>query len=508
MERRGTYWRGSQSTDVSLPTHYDGDKGRKQRSAWPITVKNTVIAIVAATALFLAFQFLSFGDLNRADVTVSESQPSTAPPVIAATRRFQTRPPVQTITTYRSTTRRATTRGRADERAQQARERQQQKQREQEALAQQQEKARVEQERLAQQQQEEARLKAMEVEQERLKALEASRLEQERLAKEESEQQAEERADLQQQEHQQQPEHQQEQQPEQQQEEEKEELQEQANPVNQQLSVEVPTQVADQAETQPPTTSNGDPGSIPRGMHPDKASTFSQGFTCLKDGQQQPLALHSINDNYCDCHDGADEPGTSACAGQAISSGFWCSVEQVSILSSRVNDGIADCCDCSDEWSSGMECDTSACKQYEEAKAAHAAMVQQGLVLQASQRQAGEAARALLDNGVASPWGDNDAYYPLYEECLSLAASGYEYTLCLFKDLVQKGSDGRTITIGRHYEWTSPHRGLVSKGDACPEVGARSAVVRFECGLEPRLVRISEPGRCAYEAVVTAPAAC
>jgi len=89
-----------------------------------------------------------------------------------------------------------------------------------------------------------------------------------------------------------------------------------------------------------------------------------------------------------------------------------------------------------------------------------------------------------------------------------LTASGYEYTLCLFKDLVQKGSDGRQITIGKDFEWTAPHRGLVSKGDPCPEVGARTAVVRFECGLEPLLVRISEPGRCAYEAVVSIPAAC
>ena len=48
----------------------------------------------------------------------------------------------------------------------------------------------------------------------------------------------------------------------------------------------------------------------------------------------------------------SDEPGTSACAGDRPSTGFWCSVDRKTIFSSRVHDGVADCCDASDEWQS------------------------------------------------------------------------------------------------------------------------------------------------------------
>lgn len=56
-----------------------------------------------------------------------------------------------------------------------------------------------------------------------------------------------------------------------------------------------------------------------------------------------------FNDDYCDCADGSDEPGTSACSG--IDSRFQCHDNTVprSIPSSMVDDGICDCCDGSDE---------------------------------------------------------------------------------------------------------------------------------------------------------------
>lgn len=73
-------------------------------------------------------------------------------------------------------------------------------------------------------------------------------------------------------------------------------------------------------------------------------------FQCIQ--SMEKIGYSQINDDYCDCLDGSDEPGTNACSnGQ-----FVCSYQKrykhypVVIPSSRVNDGVCDCCDGSDEW--------------------------------------------------------------------------------------------------------------------------------------------------------------
>ena len=68
-------------------------------------------------------------------------------------------------------------------------------------------------------------------------------------------------------------------------------------------------------------------------------------FSCLGTTQQIPYSM--VNDDYCDCNDGSDEPSTSACPDTS----FYCSSSSsTTIPSSRVNDGVCDCCDGSDEY--------------------------------------------------------------------------------------------------------------------------------------------------------------
>ncbi len=83
-------------------------------------------------------------------------------------------------------------------------------------------------------------------------------------------------------------------------------------------------------------------------------------FACI--GSRQIIEISRVNDDFCDCLDGSDEPGTSACSGIGQAE-FLChnNPSLISsdgalvpgaphwIPSSRVNDGLCDCCDGSDE---------------------------------------------------------------------------------------------------------------------------------------------------------------
>lgn len=81
---------------------------------------------------------------------------------------------------------------------------------------------------------------------------------------------------------------------------------------------------------------------------------LSSGAIKCKDGSKK-FTKAQLNDDFCDCPDGSDEPGTSACP----SGKFYCKnaghIPQF-IYSSRVNDGICDCCDGSDEHDGKVKC--------------------------------------------------------------------------------------------------------------------------------------------------------
>ncbi|KAG5189346.1 glucosidase II beta subunit-like-domain-containing protein [Tribonema minus] len=83
------------------------------------------------------------------------------------------------------------------------------------------------------------------------------------------------------------------------------------------------------------------------------AAAKESGLFSCRDGSGTPFSFTRVNDDFCDCSDGSDEPGTAACAGVTHApTTYTCpnaGYMPLAVPSSRVGDGVCDCCDGSDE---------------------------------------------------------------------------------------------------------------------------------------------------------------
>eukprot|EP00922_Rhytidocystis_sp_ex-Travisia-forbesii_P027384 GHVS01040122.1.p1 GENE.GHVS01040122.1~~GHVS01040122.1.p1 ORF type:complete len:604 (+),score=119.21 GHVS01040122.1:103-1914(+) len=151
-----------------------------------------------------------------------------------------------------------------------------------------------------------------------------------------------------------------------------------------------------------PTSSSSSAAGPPPIIHPHWAPSeicAAGFFRCLCGTLSIPFA--ALNDDFCDCPDGSDEPGTSACAGASWlfrarddearrrKKGFYC--PNLGYLSKVVhhtmtNDGICDCCDGSDEWEVSAIC-PDVCDEQAKGWKADRARSRQGVAIGLSLKQ-------------------------------------------------------------------------------------------------------------------------
>lgn len=269
---------------------------------------------------------------------------------------------------------------------------------------------------------------------------------------------------------------------------------------------------------------------ILRGIHITHVEEYkpdSEGrFQCRTSKKLIPYS--SVNDDYCDCDDSSDEPGTSACP----DSRFYCTfqnadVEPQYVLGSRVNDGVCDCCDGSDEWAgisvfSGVHLTDKRMR----GSLTHAPCkdtCKAALKINEEDAQIRAFGKRLKQTyiekakGISNPenlYGPDGVYYKLSLDCFDYDAPEYKYRLCPFKSVTQQKFNQASVNLGKTPVWRTRLPGhyilKMDRGDVsgCPFGHVRNTVITFLCGLTDKIVHVSEDERCTYSMKFATPAAC
>lgn len=257
------------------------------------------------------------------------------------------------------------------------------------------------------------------------------------------------------------------------------------------------------------------------------AALRAQGrFECMT-GDKSFASFSVVNDDYCDCADGSDEPGTSACSGipQPVLSGFACtwsggaSPERLVRLGS-VNDGICDCCNGQDEWSGVVSCQDRCSEEAAEA-AREATRAEEGSRAREVYAQRAASLRS-MSRFKGKDGGPDGVYFAAAEAgCLKLSDGDFEFEVCLFDRVTQRDlKSGNKFTLGKDSAWATTlwengqHRTdytklVMSHGDYCaPAKKGREAEISFECAVKPALLSVQEGQVCIYAIRMQTPAAC
>lgn len=266
------------------------------------------------------------------------------------------------------------------------------------------------------------------------------------------------------------------------------------------------------------------------------------GFKCF-DNSKSFANFEVVNDDYCDCPDGSDEPGTSACAGLASLAlkGFACawakggevaSVAPVASMGSlvgpsgivrvgSVNDNICDCCGGEDEWDSDVKC-PNRCQELADVAAREASKAMEGSkARQAYVKRAVSLRKKLKSRFKDVDGGPDDVFLVAAESCLRFKDGDFDYEICLFREVTQRNvKSGESFKLGKKSAWSTTlwengeqrkdySKLIMSDGTYCgPASTGRKAEIQFECGATPSIVQVQEAQICVYNIRMLTPAAC
>ncbi|KAJ3220085.1 hypothetical protein HDU67_006841 [Dinochytrium kinnereticum] len=289
-------------------------------------------------------------------------------------------------------------------------------------------------------------------------------------------------------------------------------------------------------------------------------------FECF-DGEKT-IEFRAVNDDYCDCRDGSDEPDPECCDGTdeydgRVACGNTCdeagriarevltkfrnvAKEAERILNELkavrgLVEGVVGAVKGFLETGVGIEAVKEGLGRVEGWEWKEFRVVGRGQVEEAETFRQAETQYATherdqmakkqelesLESPMKLPGGDGgvdlggDGSMGLLEGCFEHETGEYVYEVCFFGRATQRGKGGGgEVLLGTWSNWTGKDltqfsgrnllytEGRFTGGAQCWNGPERSVTVKLECGAENAVVRVDEPGKCEYEARVTTPALC
>ncbi len=267
-------------------------------------------------------------------------------------------------------------------------------------------------------------------------------------------------------------------------------------------------------------------GLSPEDQHLDSYDPEKEWFTCLDGSATIPMGW--VNDGYCDCADGSDEPGTAACSNGK----FYCqnigSIPKT-IPSALVDDGLCHCCDGSDENPSlGVVCPNTCALEAASLRVelwnrslmladglnakdkmmTDSRTIQRALMLRQAEEcdeehsEVSDACHTV--HTVLETVGGGDAHlFSMYNKTVERDG----VTVCLLVDA--KGVIGdREVDLGMYSRVTGHNTLVFSDGAPCGAGGEYSLRVSLVCGRDVRLTRVVHMSSCEFEAELATPTMC